>query len=154
SDVLRTAESDSDDEEEYEIKRNKFGAPIYGLKPAAYLNCNDPAERSLALQAVINPFRKISEGLDDLEVFSTDALGLDCISTHNFLTCLQLLSSYTSGHLEVSELAACLEKLHFPTLLVMSKSFIICFSFVILEVPLSKYLGFDMNYAMNFLCNI
>ncbi|GJV34205.1 hypothetical protein Tco_1394605 [Tanacetum coccineum] len=29
-DVLRTAESDSDDEEEYVIKRNKFGAPIYG----------------------------------------------------------------------------------------------------------------------------
>ncbi|GKF04483.1 hypothetical protein Tco_0035151, partial [Tanacetum coccineum] len=44
SDVLRTAESDRDDEEEYEIKRNKFGAPIYGPKPAAYLNCNDPAE--------------------------------------------------------------------------------------------------------------
>ncbi|GKA58739.1 hypothetical protein Tco_0758052 [Tanacetum coccineum] len=60
SDVLRTAKSDSDDEEEYEIKRNKFGAPIYGLKPAAYLNCNDPTERSLALQAVINPLWKIS----------------------------------------------------------------------------------------------
>nr|GEW61008.1 hypothetical protein [Tanacetum cinerariifolium] len=54
--IVRTAESDSDDEEEYEIKRNKFGAPIYGPKPAAYLNCNDPAERSLALQSVINPF--------------------------------------------------------------------------------------------------
>nr|GEU99345.1 hypothetical protein [Tanacetum cinerariifolium] len=53
-------ESDSDDEEEYEIKRNKFGAAIYGLKPAAYLNCNDLAERLLPLQAVINPFRKIS----------------------------------------------------------------------------------------------
>ncbi|GJU93418.1 hypothetical protein Tco_1318174 [Tanacetum coccineum] len=60
SDVLRTIKSDNDDEEEYEIKRNNFGAPIYGPKPAAYLNCNDPAERSLALQAVINPFRKIS----------------------------------------------------------------------------------------------
>ncbi|GJY66854.1 retrovirus-related pol polyprotein from transposon TNT 1-94, partial [Tanacetum coccineum] len=60
SDVMRNAESDSDDEEEYEIKRNKFGAPIYGPKPAPYLNCNDPAERSLALQTVTNPFRKIS----------------------------------------------------------------------------------------------
>ncbi|GJX75450.1 hypothetical protein Tco_0314045 [Tanacetum coccineum] len=60
SDVLRTTESDSDDEEEYRIKRNKFGAPIYCPKPAVYLNCNDLAERSLALQAVINPFRKIS----------------------------------------------------------------------------------------------
>ncbi|GKA92200.1 hypothetical protein Tco_0814125 [Tanacetum coccineum] len=31
---LDTAESDSDDEEEYAIQRNKFGAPIYGPKPA------------------------------------------------------------------------------------------------------------------------
>nr|GEZ92382.1 hypothetical protein [Tanacetum cinerariifolium] len=31
-DVLRIAESNSDNEEEYVIKRNKFGAPIYGLK--------------------------------------------------------------------------------------------------------------------------
>ncbi|GJY66983.1 retrovirus-related pol polyprotein from transposon TNT 1-94 [Tanacetum coccineum] len=59
-DVMRNAESDSDDEEEYEIKRNKFGAPIYGPKPAPYLNCNDPAERLLALQTVTNPFWKIS----------------------------------------------------------------------------------------------
>ncbi|GJS12085.1 hypothetical protein Tco_0368881 [Tanacetum coccineum] len=60
SDVLRTVKSDSDDVEEYEIKRIKFGAPIYGPKPAAYLNCNDLAERSIALQAVINPFQNIS----------------------------------------------------------------------------------------------
>ncbi|GKA84763.1 reverse transcriptase domain-containing protein [Tanacetum coccineum] len=38
SDIMRNAESDSDDEEEYEIKRNKFGAPIYGLKPTPYMN--------------------------------------------------------------------------------------------------------------------
>ncbi|GKD37320.1 retrovirus-related pol polyprotein from transposon TNT 1-94 [Tanacetum coccineum] len=60
SDVMRNAKSDSDDEEEYEIKRNKLGAPIYGLKPAPYLNCSDPAERSLAIQTVTNPFWKIS----------------------------------------------------------------------------------------------
>nr|GEY21391.1 hypothetical protein [Tanacetum cinerariifolium] len=60
SDVMRNTESDSDDEEEYEIKRNKFRAPIYGLKPAPYLNCNDPTEQSLALQIVTNPFWKIS----------------------------------------------------------------------------------------------
>ncbi|GJV22716.1 ribonuclease H-like domain-containing protein [Tanacetum coccineum] len=60
SDVIRNAKSDSDDEEEFEIKRNKFRAPIYGLKPIPYLNCNDPAEQSLALQTIINPFRKIS----------------------------------------------------------------------------------------------
>ncbi|GJY24965.1 reverse transcriptase domain-containing protein [Tanacetum coccineum] len=56
---LDTAESDSDDEEEYAIQRNKFGAPIYGPKPARYLNCNDPLDQSLALQEVLNPFRKI-----------------------------------------------------------------------------------------------
>ncbi|GJY27354.1 DNA-directed DNA polymerase [Tanacetum coccineum] len=60
SDVMRNAESDSDDEEEYQIQRNKFGAPIYGPKPAPYLNCNELAERSLAIQTVTNPFRKIS----------------------------------------------------------------------------------------------
>nr|GEX05252.1 ribonuclease H-like domain-containing protein [Tanacetum cinerariifolium] len=48
--VMRNAKSDSDDEEDYQIKRNKFGAPIYGPKPASYLNCNDPVERSLAIQ--------------------------------------------------------------------------------------------------------
>nr|GFA62703.1 hypothetical protein [Tanacetum cinerariifolium] len=50
SDVMRNVECDSDDEEEYEIKRNKFRAPIYDLKPAPYLNYNDPTERSLSLQ--------------------------------------------------------------------------------------------------------
>ncbi|GJS87550.1 retrotransposon ORF1 [Tanacetum coccineum] len=50
-DVLRTAKSDSDDEEEYVIKRNKFGAPIYGPRPAPYLNCANPEDRSSAIQA-------------------------------------------------------------------------------------------------------
>nr|GEX19152.1 retrovirus-related Pol polyprotein from transposon TNT 1-94 [Tanacetum cinerariifolium] len=59
-DVLRIAESDSDDEEEYVIKRNKFGAPIYGPKPAPYLNCINPEDRSSAIQTVTNPFQKIS----------------------------------------------------------------------------------------------
>ncbi|GKC44042.1 hypothetical protein Tco_1061764 [Tanacetum coccineum] len=59
-DVLRTAESDSDDEEEYVIKRNKFGAPIYGPRPAPYLNYANPEDQSSAIQAVTNPFRKIS----------------------------------------------------------------------------------------------
>nr|GEW62338.1 agenet-like domain, agenet domain [Tanacetum cinerariifolium] len=59
-DVMRNVESDSDDEEDYQIKRNKFGASIYGPKPAPYLNCNDPAERSLAIETVTIPFRKIS----------------------------------------------------------------------------------------------
>ncbi|GJX28813.1 reverse transcriptase domain-containing protein, partial [Tanacetum coccineum] len=59
SEVMRNIESDSDDEEDYQIQRNKFEAPIYGLKPAPYLNCNDPEERLLAIQTVTNPFRKI-----------------------------------------------------------------------------------------------
>ncbi|GJS77054.1 hypothetical protein Tco_0726935 [Tanacetum coccineum] len=50
---------------------------------------------------------------DNLEVFSTDDLSLDWISAHNFLTCLHELSSYTSGHLEVSESVACLKKASF-----------------------------------------
>ncbi|GKC49287.1 hypothetical protein Tco_1072032, partial [Tanacetum coccineum] len=37
SDVLRTVESDSDDEEEYEIKINKFGAPIVWKKAVSFL---------------------------------------------------------------------------------------------------------------------
>ncbi|GJS12863.1 hypothetical protein Tco_0407335 [Tanacetum coccineum] len=59
SNVMRNAESDSDDEEEYQIKRNNFGAPIYGPKHAPYLYCNDAGERSLAIQTVTNPFQKI-----------------------------------------------------------------------------------------------
>ncbi|GJY44655.1 putative reverse transcriptase, RNA-dependent DNA polymerase [Tanacetum coccineum] len=60
SNFMRNAESDSDDKEDYQIKRNKFGAPIYGPKHAPYLNCNDPDERSLAIQTITNTFRKIS----------------------------------------------------------------------------------------------
>ncbi|GJV74149.1 hypothetical protein Tco_1494144 [Tanacetum coccineum] len=56
---LDTAKSDSDDEEEYAFQRNKFGAPIYGPKPVRYLNYSDPLDQSLALQEVLNPFRKI-----------------------------------------------------------------------------------------------
>ncbi|GKB43418.1 hypothetical protein Tco_0888360 [Tanacetum coccineum] len=59
-DVLRTTESDSDDEEEYVIKRNRFGAPIYGPKPAPYLSCTNPEDRSSAIQTVTNSFQKIS----------------------------------------------------------------------------------------------
>ncbi|GKC38190.1 DNA-directed DNA polymerase [Tanacetum coccineum] len=47
---INTTESDSDDEEEFGIKRNKFGAPIYGPQPAKYLNCHDPLDRFIALQ--------------------------------------------------------------------------------------------------------
>ncbi|GJT69356.1 hypothetical protein Tco_1028642, partial [Tanacetum coccineum] len=52
------AESDSDDEEEYVIKRNKFGAPIYRPRPTPYLNCANPEDRSSAIQAVTNPLQE------------------------------------------------------------------------------------------------
>ncbi|GKA40080.1 retrovirus-related pol polyprotein from transposon TNT 1-94 [Tanacetum coccineum] len=54
---LNTEESDNDDEEDYGIQRNSFGAPMYGPKPAKYLNCNDPMDQALALQEVLNPLR-------------------------------------------------------------------------------------------------
>nr|GEX04624.1 hypothetical protein [Tanacetum cinerariifolium] len=56
---LNTEESGRDDKEDYEIQRNSFGAPVYGPKLAKYLNCHDPLDRSIALQEVLNPFRKI-----------------------------------------------------------------------------------------------
>ncbi|GJS25769.1 agenet domain-containing protein [Tanacetum coccineum] len=49
----------SDDEEEYAVKRDKFGAPTYGLKFAKYLNITEPKDRSLALQAALKPFHQI-----------------------------------------------------------------------------------------------
>ncbi|GJX54253.1 retrotransposon ORF1 [Tanacetum coccineum] len=56
SEVMRNVESDSDDEEDYQNQRNKFGAPIYGLKPAPYLNCNDPDERLLSIQTTMRGY--------------------------------------------------------------------------------------------------
>nr|GEY20651.1 agenet-like domain, agenet domain [Tanacetum cinerariifolium] len=49
-DVLTTSKSDSDDAEEYVIKRNKFEAPIYSSKLAPYLNCTNLEDRSSAIQ--------------------------------------------------------------------------------------------------------
>ncbi|GJZ29642.1 hypothetical protein Tco_0574289 [Tanacetum coccineum] len=57
---LNTKESDCDDEKDYGVQRNNFGVPMYGPKPAKYLNCNDPINRVLALQEAINPFKKNS----------------------------------------------------------------------------------------------
>ncbi|GJW43019.1 hypothetical protein Tco_0071818, partial [Tanacetum coccineum] len=52
SDFMRNTESDSDDEEEYQIKRNKFGASIYGPKPAPYLNFSFPGSLPVPLKQV------------------------------------------------------------------------------------------------------
>ncbi|GKC10794.1 ribonuclease H-like domain-containing protein [Tanacetum coccineum] len=59
---IRIAESDSDDEEDYVIKRNDMGTPIHNSRPIVYQNNTNPAENMTlsTLESVINPFRKIS----------------------------------------------------------------------------------------------
>ncbi|GJW84581.1 hypothetical protein Tco_0157726 [Tanacetum coccineum] len=52
-------ESNSDDDEEYYIKRDEIRKPFYGTNRAKYLNCDEPMDRALPLQDVINPFRKV-----------------------------------------------------------------------------------------------
>ncbi|GKD03135.1 reverse transcriptase domain-containing protein [Tanacetum coccineum] len=49
-------ESDSDDEEEYYLKRDEMGRPLYGPNLISYFDRNDPMERALAIQDSINPF--------------------------------------------------------------------------------------------------
>ncbi|GJT76401.1 hypothetical protein Tco_1043126 [Tanacetum coccineum] len=62
SEKIRIAESDSDDEEDYVIKRNEMGTPIYNSRPIGYQNNTNPAKNITlpTLKSVINPFRKIS----------------------------------------------------------------------------------------------
>ncbi|GJW78874.1 hypothetical protein Tco_0140556 [Tanacetum coccineum] len=60
SEKIRIAESDSDDEEDYVIKRNDMGTPIHNSRPIGYQNNTNPAENMTlsTLESVINPFRK------------------------------------------------------------------------------------------------
>ncbi|GJW59565.1 hypothetical protein Tco_0108900, partial [Tanacetum coccineum] len=62
SEKIKIAESDIDDEEDYVIKRNEIGTPIYNFRPIGYQNNTNPAENMTlsTLESVINPFRKIS----------------------------------------------------------------------------------------------
>ncbi|GJY61944.1 hypothetical protein Tco_0462601 [Tanacetum coccineum] len=53
---VNNEESDSDDDEDYCIKRNSLGAPIYGPKFSKYLNCSDPIDRALALQETVGTY--------------------------------------------------------------------------------------------------
>ncbi|GJS81161.1 ribonuclease H-like domain-containing protein [Tanacetum coccineum] len=59
---IKTAKSDSDDEEDYVIKRNEIGTQIHNSRPIRYQNNTNPAENMTlsTLESVINPFRKIS----------------------------------------------------------------------------------------------
>ncbi|GJS64406.1 hypothetical protein Tco_0678970 [Tanacetum coccineum] len=61
SQKIRIAKSDSDDEEDYVIKRNEMGIPIHNSRPIGYENNTNPAENMTlsTLESVINPFRKI-----------------------------------------------------------------------------------------------
>ncbi|GJZ82007.1 agenet domain-containing protein [Tanacetum coccineum] len=52
-------ESDSDDEEEYYLKRDEMVRTFYGPNLISYFDRNDPMECALAIQDSINPFRKI-----------------------------------------------------------------------------------------------
>ncbi|GJX62762.1 reverse transcriptase domain-containing protein [Tanacetum coccineum] len=62
SEKIRIAESDSDDKEDYVIKRNEMGTTIHNSRPIGYHNNTNPAENMTlsTLESVINPFRKIS----------------------------------------------------------------------------------------------
>ncbi|GJV50842.1 hypothetical protein Tco_1446583 [Tanacetum coccineum] len=51
-------EKDTEDREEYYVKRDRNGKPIYGSIPMNYLNYDDPLDRELALQEALNPFKK------------------------------------------------------------------------------------------------
>ncbi|GJX85376.1 hypothetical protein Tco_0336150 [Tanacetum coccineum] len=101
---------------------------ITNHKKISEISAKEPYTTSFDLKGVVNLNSRKRKRLmradelynnhtakDDLEVFSTGDLGLDWIFAHNFLTCLQKLSSYASGHLEISKLDACLEKASFSS---------------------------------------
>nr|GEV78194.1 transposase, mutator type [Tanacetum cinerariifolium] len=56
--VWNKHKSDSDEEDDYCIKRDKNGKPIYDPKFATYLNCDDPMDCALALQEAITRLEK------------------------------------------------------------------------------------------------
>ncbi|GJS54903.1 hypothetical protein Tco_0628265 [Tanacetum coccineum] len=155
--ALLTYDQDSSLWQDYHSIESKMGTPETSVAVHWHeMDIQEKEPNSKAKKLSSNPESTEWKGQteDDLEILSTEDPGLDWIYAHNFLTRLQKLSSYASRHLEVFELAACLEKLHFPALLVMSKYSRIYFSFVILEVLLSEYFGFDMNSSLNFLCSV
>ncbi|GJV06345.1 hypothetical protein Tco_1344001 [Tanacetum coccineum] len=52
-------ESDSDDEEEYSIKRDDLGRPFYGPHRPQYLDSEDAMDCSLSQQDYLDPFNKV-----------------------------------------------------------------------------------------------
>nr|GEW21417.1 reverse transcriptase domain-containing protein [Tanacetum cinerariifolium] len=71
-------ESDSDDEEDYCLKKDKMGKPLYGSNRARYLNCDDPMEHALALQEALNLFKKICGNCNRTlkNMYNTDLAGI------------------------------------------------------------------------------
>nr|GEU99629.1 hypothetical protein [Tanacetum cinerariifolium] len=55
----KLVEKDSDDDEEIIEERDENGKPFYGPSFTKYLDCDNPMERTPALQETLNPFRKI-----------------------------------------------------------------------------------------------
>ncbi|GJU99662.1 putative reverse transcriptase domain-containing protein [Tanacetum coccineum] len=97
----------------FDLLRDALSA-IFGLSELKIVfNDLDLLEYSIFISSACRQTHYNYTTEDDLEVFSIEDLGLDWISAHNFLTCLHKLSSYTSGHLEVSELAARLKETSF-----------------------------------------
>ncbi|GJU53227.1 hypothetical protein Tco_1226941 [Tanacetum coccineum] len=73
---VTTEEIDSEDDEDYCIKRNSLGEPIYGPKSLKYLNCNDPMDRALALQEeVLNNMGSTEEieNMLEMKVYEADS---------------------------------------------------------------------------------
>ncbi|GJV42947.1 agenet domain-containing protein [Tanacetum coccineum] len=52
-------EKDSEDGEEYYVKRDRNGKPFYKPAHVNYLNCDDPLDHELARQEALNPFKKV-----------------------------------------------------------------------------------------------
>ncbi|GJW63713.1 retrovirus-related pol polyprotein from transposon TNT 1-94 [Tanacetum coccineum] len=60
--VMRNAESDSDDEEDFQIKRNKFRASIYGPKPPPYLSDESIDSAFARFNIIITSLKARDEG--------------------------------------------------------------------------------------------
>ncbi|GJV03214.1 hypothetical protein Tco_1336783 [Tanacetum coccineum] len=89
-------ESDNDDEEEYCLKRDEIGKPFNGPNYAKYQSCDDPMERSLALQKALNPFKKSVCGRKRLLFL------VHCLYHYNMLNGYQIILGTLLKRLELA----------------------------------------------------
>nr|GEU41202.1 putative reverse transcriptase domain-containing protein [Tanacetum cinerariifolium] len=110
--VMRNAKSDSNDEEDYQIKRNKFGAPIYRPKPAPYLNCNVPDGRSLWKHTMMRPDDQDPNALDNTKPWKrycfhkftmSSCYGKDVTKTQSLELCNEFYSTYEFDEVYVDD---------------------------------------------------